>query len=120
MKRLIARSRSAIAGLRSDEHGLTNVEYALIITVAAILLVAGIMVLGGSIGDRVSTTGSGPGTLKPPPAVQCDPSYAGVCLPAPPPDLDCADLRALGLQTPVRVVGRDPHHLDPDGDGLGC
>jgi Flp pilus assembly pilin Flp len=120
MKRLIPRSRSAIAGLRSDEHGLTTVEYALIIAVAAVILVAGVMLLGGGIGDRVSTTGSGPGALKPPPTVQCDPSYAGVCIPPPPPKLDCADLRARGIPLPVTVVGPDPHDLDPDRDGLAC
>jgi micrococcal nuclease len=37
-----------------------------------------------------------------------------------PPDLDCADLRALGIPLPVRVVGSDPHRLDGDHDGLGC
>jgi endonuclease YncB( thermonuclease family) len=49
----------------------------------------------------------------------CDPSYPGACVPPPPPDLDCADMRRLGL-APVRVVGSDPHRLDGDGDGLGC
>jgi micrococcal nuclease len=50
----------------------------------------------------------------------CDPSYAGACVPPPPPDLDCSDLRAKGLPLPVRVVGVDPHRLDGDGDGYGC
>ena len=50
----------------------------------------------------------------------CDPNYAGGCVPPYPPDLDCADLRARGIPTPVKVVGADPHHLDGDGDGLGC
>jgi endonuclease YncB( thermonuclease family) len=54
-----------------------------------------------------------------PPAGRCDPSYAGGCVPPYPPDLDCADIRRLGL-APVRVVGSDPHRLDGDGDGLGC
>jgi micrococcal nuclease len=49
----------------------------------------------------------------------CDPNYAGGCVPPAPPDLDCADIRALGI-APVRVVGADPHRLDGDGDGLGC
>ena len=51
---------------------------------------------------------------------RCDPSYTGGCVPPYPPDLDCADVRALGIRTPVRVVGSDPHRLDGDGDGLGC
>ena len=49
----------------------------------------------------------------------CDPSYAGACVPPPPPDLDCADIRNMGI-APVRVVGSDPHRLDGDGDGWGC
>jgi micrococcal nuclease len=50
----------------------------------------------------------------------CDPNYSGACMPPYPPDLDCADLRALALAPPVSVVGDDPHRLDGDGDGLGC
>jgi micrococcal nuclease len=52
--------------------------------------------------------------------VTCDASYAGACVPPPPPDLDCRDLRAKSLALPVRVVGGDPHRLDGDGDGYGC
>jgi hypothetical protein len=56
----------------------------------------------------------------PPPSTgRCDPNYAGGCVPPPPPDLDCADIRALGIAT-VRVIGSDPHRLDGDNDGLGC
>jgi micrococcal nuclease len=51
---------------------------------------------------------------------KCDPNYAGACVPPYPPDLDCSDLRALGLPLPVRVVGGDPHRLDGDHDGYGC
>jgi micrococcal nuclease len=49
---------------------------------------------------------------------RCDPNYAG-CVPPAPPDLDCADIRRLGI-APVHVIGADPHRLDGDGDGLGC
>ena len=31
----------------------------------------------------------------------------------------CSDLAALGI-TRVTVTGTDVHHLDPDGDGIGC
>jgi len=48
----------------------------------------------------------------------CDPNYAG-CVPLYPPDLDCSDIRSLGL-APVRVIGVDVHRLDSDGDGSGC
>ncbi len=47
---------------------------------------------------------------------RCDPSYPGVCIPSPPPDLDCADVAVSGF----RVVGADPHRFDGDGDGIGC
>ena len=69
----------------------------------------------------VSTGQSGPAATPPPPSSdqKCDPNYAGGCVPPYPPDLDCADIRALGI-APVRVVGADPHRLDGDGDGWGC
>ena len=50
----------------------------------------------------------------------CDSNYTGGCVPPYPPDLDCRDVKALGIATPVRVVGADPHRLDGDGDRLGC
>jgi micrococcal nuclease len=67
----------------------------------------------------VSTGASGPPSRTPPPSGKCDPNYAGGCVPPYPPDLDCADIRALGI-APLRVIGSDPHRLDGDGDGLGC
>jgi hypothetical protein len=51
-----------------------------------------------------------------PPAAKCDPSYPGVCIPPPPPDLDCGDVP----YTNFTVVGSDPHGFDGDGDGVGC
>jgi micrococcal nuclease len=68
----------------------------------------------------VETGESGPPTTPPPPTGKCDPNYTNACVPPYPPDLDCAELRALGLALPVRVVGGDPHRLDTDNDGLGC
>jgi micrococcal nuclease len=68
----------------------------------------------------VDTGTSGPPKTTPFATSACDPDYSGACVPPPPPDLDCADLRALGLALPVRVVGSDPHHLDGDHDGYGC
>lgn len=46
----------------------------------------------------------------------CDPSYVGVCIPPPPPDLDCADIpyRRFTVEPP------DPHGFDGDHDGIGC
>jgi hypothetical protein len=39
-----------------------------------------------------------------------------LCIPSPPPDLDCAENRPPNLI----VVGTDPHGFDGDGDGVGC
>lgn len=46
----------------------------------------------------------------------CDPSYPTVCIPPPPPDLDCGDIsfRRFAVKPP------DPHGFDRDGDGIGC
>lgn len=49
---------------------------------------------------------------------KCDPNYAG-CIPVFPPDVDCTDIKRLGL-APVKVIGKDVHKLDRDGDGIGC
>ena len=62
----------------------------------------------------VRSAGSQSATI--PDAAHCDPSYAGVCIPAPPPDLDCGDISLRRF----RVVGADAHRFDVDGDGLGC
>ena len=67
----------------------------------------------------VDTGASGPRTTTSPPTGKCDPNYSGGCVPPYPPDVDCADIRALGI-APVRVIGSDPHGLDGDGDGYGC
>ena len=48
----------------------------------------------------------------------CDPNYEG-CIPVFPPDLDCPDIKRMGL-APVKVIGKDVHRLDRDGDGIGC
>jgi archaellum component FlaF (FlaF/FlaG flagellin family) len=47
---------------------------------------------------------------------RCDPSYPTVCIPPPPPDLDCGDIpyRNFVVRPP------DPHRFDRDGDGIGC
>ena len=46
----------------------------------------------------------------------CDPSYPTVCIPPPPPDLDCTDIPYRNF----RVLPPDPHNFDGDGDGVGC
>lgn len=46
----------------------------------------------------------------------CDPSYPDVCIPSPPPDLDCRDISYRNFE----VLQPDPHHFDGDEDGVGC
>ena len=47
---------------------------------------------------------------------RCDPSYPNVCIPSPPPDLDCGD---IGFSN-FKVLPPDPHNFDSDKDGIGC
>lgn len=46
----------------------------------------------------------------------CDPAYPDVCIPPPPPDLDCGDIKFRRF----RVLPPDPHNFDGDHDGIGC
>lgn len=46
----------------------------------------------------------------------CHPSYPGICIPPPPPDLNCPDIPYRNFQ----VLPPDPHDFDREGDGLGC
>lgn len=46
----------------------------------------------------------------------CDPSYPDVCIPSPPPDLDCKDVSYRNF----KVLDPDPHGFDGDNDGIGC
>jgi micrococcal nuclease len=57
-----------------------------------------------------------PATTAAPPPSNCSPAYPTLCLPPPPPDLDCPDIPQRRF--PVRAP--DPHRLDGDGDGIGC
>ena len=50
------------------------------------------------------------------PTRPCDPAYPSVCIPPPPPDLDCPD---VGYRN-FRVLAPDPHRFDGDHDGIGC
>lgn len=71
------------------------------------------------LGPATTGPGSLPSTAQPRPVVgggRCDPAYPGVCIPPPPPDLDCRDVPHTGF----RVLPPDPHRFDGEGDGLGC
>jgi hypothetical protein len=47
----------------------------------------------------------------------CDSSYPDLCIPPPPPDLDCGD---DGVPENFQVLPPDPHGFDSDNDGIGC
>jgi hypothetical protein len=51
-----------------------------------------------------------------PQSSQCHPSYPDICIPPPPPDLNCSDIPYRRF----KVIGSDPHGLDRDQDGIGC
>lgn len=59
--------------------------------------------------EAPTTTASGGGG-------NCHPSYPSVCIPPPPPDLNCGDISHRRFT----VVGSDPHGFDGDNDGVGC
>lgn len=50
-------------------------------------------------------------------AGNCSPAYPDVCIPPPPPDLDCGDIQYKNF----KVLPPDPHNFDgKDKDGVGC
>src|SRR5215216_6271408 len=65
--------------------------------------------------QAVVQTGQGGGVGQ---AVQseCDASYPDVCIPSPPPELNCDDVDFRNF----RVLSPDPHGFDGDNDGIGC
>ncbi len=46
----------------------------------------------------------------------CDPAYPTVCIPPPPPDLDCGEITFRNFV----VLAPDPHRFDGNHDGVGC
>ena len=76
--------------------------------------------LSGTCGQRVITlpplAPKDTGTTGSSTSGNCDPAYPGVCIPPPPPDLDCSDVPYRNFT----VLPPDPHHFDGNGDGIGC
>lgn len=50
----------------------------------------------------------------------CHPSYPDVCIPPPPPDLDCPEISHRNFRVLWNVPDPDPHGFDRDKDGVGC
>ncbi len=59
-----------------------------------------------------------PTAAPPPSGGNCHPAYPTVCIPPPPPDLDCGDIPYRNF--PVDRRYGDPHRFDGDRDGIGC
>ena len=101
------------------QDGQTIPEYALIIAALALVLAVSLLFLSSRVSTVFHRSTPEQPVMKPPTAT-CDPSYVGACIPPPPPDLDCGDIREMGITGEIRVVGSDPHHLDPEDDGIAC
>lgn len=115
-----ARSRSR-RKLLGDARGQALTEYALILGGMALVVLVGVLVFAGHLGNLFSkSTPQGPAYRPPGSQAACDSHYVGGCVPSPPPKLDCAELRAFGIKGEIRVVGADPQGLDPDHDGIAC
>jgi hypothetical protein len=68
-------------------------------------------------GPLYSTTTTGyPYTSQPTSGGNCSPSFPRVCIPPPPPVLNCDDISSRNF----RIIGPDPHNFDGDNDGIGC
>ena len=50
----------------------------------------------------------------------CSASYPDVCIPPPPPDLDCGEIAPRNFTVLHGVAAPDPHGFDADGNGVGC
>ena len=67
-----------------------------------------------------SVAATSPATPSPAPTAtrgpNCDAAYPTVCIPSPPPDLNCGDIK----ERRFKVLPPDPHKFDNDGNGIGC
>ena len=79
--------------------------------VALLVACAALAVAWNSEGGSTATGGDGSAA-----ASNCDPNYAGACVPTGNDDVNCADVQ----ETDIHVVGKDPYGLDGDGDGTAC
>jgi hypothetical protein len=56
----------------------------------------------------------------PPPPGDCAASYPDVCIPLPPPRLECSDIPYSNFRVLWNVKRPDPQHFDRDRNGIGC
>lgn len=80
-------------------------------------------ILVSAVLAAIALTAAAPLAVPVEPAAQqrCHPSYPDYCIPPPPPDLDCPDIKG---RKPFRVRhdvrDADPHGFDRDRDGRAC
>ncbi len=73
------------------------------------------------VGFSGARCGGAPAPPAPPPGGgNCAVSYPTVCIPSPPPDLNCADISYTNFAVRWDVADPDPHHFDGNRDGVGC
>jgi micrococcal nuclease len=58
--------------------------------------------------------------VTPPSRGNCEESYPDVCIPPPPPDLDCGQITFKRFRVVYTTPSPDPHRFDGDRDGIGC
>lgn len=80
----------------------------LLIILLAVAVASGARAEGSAVFVPFAVGGQTPG--------KCDPAYPTICLPSPPPDLDCGEIPYSDFV----VLPPDPHKLDADKDGIGC
>jgi hypothetical protein len=68
----------------------------------------------------LSRRGPPPPPPPPPSPGTCAPSYPGVCIPPPPPDLDCSDIPFRNFRVRWDLPDPDPHGFDGNHNGIGC
>lgn len=104
-------AENGLEGLNAVEHSQKMTK--LFARTGSSILFAGLLTWPAVLAPQVKTA---PVTTGLESREACDPSYPSVCIPPPPPDLDCRDIPHRRF----RVIGRDPHRFDGDHDGIGC
>ena len=86
---------------------------------AAALALAAVVMLDAAAWSRAAVEARAlmPFVVGAPSREDCEPAYPTVCLPPPPPDLDCPEVLTL---VNFQALPADPHGLDADKDGIAC
>ena len=92
------------------------VLFSIMLAAVVILAAVGAALVEASAGD-VAPAAFAPFVVGNRPPSECSPAYPTVCLPPPPPDINCPQLLPL---VNIPTLPPDPHGLDADKDGIGC